>query len=967
MNKFKLMLALLAAPSMVLASCGEDPAVVDDKVSSVKVSLAKTTLYEGETTKASANVTAKDGVDKSVTWSSSNTAVATVDAEGNVTAHKKGSAKIIATSKYDNTKKGEKTLTVKEDQGFDPSWIEAGFEYSKAFPVSQIEEFLGEGDYDIVEPASLVGGSYFKVLPEDSSGPACAVVIIDGVVYEDYASALFQAGFSRIYYGANGGLEAVDPSGKYTVAMYADADETTYEEIAPTYLEFYKSEDVWDSPDITSDIAWDEAKIDSEDSYEIEMINEFLPLVPFVAMGEDYTIEWAYDYSELYQIIELLYYYGIIDESSTEEEIMYYAEYFGYEGPVEYLSIHDYSICEPFDGYDAVLEGAGFELVEDEESGDYYSLISGLNEYCLYYGFGYQGNYVEMEKYAAVLDAFPKSYVDEFVASVVASKYEVPAYEETEGASFMAQIFEDEMDIMIDSAEISEFEAYKDKLELAGFEVEYTPASEQDYPGIYATKGRIVIEMELQQEEGDDDYLDYGPVSMYIYANEEKHEEKGIYLPETTNAVLKASSIELEPEMVDLDDANLTWTSSDEGIATVSDGVVTMLTAGEVNITVTTDVETSEPGVYYSATTKLVISEKPDFAPVLAGLNESLALYGGTEVLTVDDIPEIDCVEYSHFDGFSYYGCYIIQGFGPEETNASYTEKIEGLGFEVLVDDYNNLFYQTEEYDVLFNLFPADEEGPACFQVCVYFQEVASEGATFDFSEISETSGSINGFSFTTSKAGGQSAPAYNDNKLELRLYANNTITFTSEEPMTEIFFDANTCGESKATGTFVSASTGSVSEVDGGFLWEGNATEVTLTVGGSGQIHINLIDINGGSGGGGGDVPSGDFDDILDEIESAYSVTLKYDSEDDSYFSEKAVASSSSKTMMQVVTDAVNKLPDVFSEEYEAPYEDYWDEDETDPGVFACYLTEDWSVVIQFGAWVEDGQVWLQIVVYEI
>lgn len=864
MNKFKLMLALLAAPSMVLASCGPDQGEVDSGITSVSVSLKKASLYEGETTQATANVKATSGVDKSVKWTSSNEAVATVDENGNVKALKKGSAKIIATSKVDNTKKGEKTLTVKEDQGFDPSWINQGYAYKKTFPVSEIEAFLGEGDYDIVEPATLVGGSYVKTLPADSYGPACVSVIIDGVNYVSYAQALLQAGFTRVYYAADGGLEAVDPTGKYTIAMYADVDETSYAEIAPTYLDFYKSEDVWDSPDITSDIAWDEDKIASVDPDEIMLINSYLPYVPFVAMGEDYEIEWAYDYSELEQIIEFLYGFGIIDETTSEEEIMYYAELLGYEGPAEYLSIHDYSICEPFNGYDAVLEDAGFELIEDEEYGDYYSLVDGLDEFCLYYGFGYQGNYVEVQKYAAVLDAFPKSYVDEFVANVVASKYEVPAYAETEGASFMAQIFEDEMDIMIDSAEISEFEAYAGKLEDAGFEVEYTPASELDYPGIYATKGRIVIEMELQQEEGEDDYLDYGPVSMWIYADDSKHEEKGIYLPETTNAVLKAGSIELDPEMVDLDDANLSWTSSNEDIATVSNGVVTMLTAGEVNITVTTDVETSEPGVYYSATTKLIIAEKPDFAPVLAGLNEALALYGGTEVLTADDIPEIDCVEYTHFDGFSYYGCYVIQGFVPEETNNSYAEKIEGLGFEVLVDEDDNLFYQTEEYDVVFNLWPADEQGPACFQVCVYFQEEESVGATFDFTKGGcEVSGGDGVFAYKAEKGGNtSSAPATHSDSSdfkELRLYDKNTLTISSEEEITSIEIICNDCSCSKS-GAELTCSTGKLEETADGYLWTGSANSVTFTCVrvGSGdagkQCHIQTIVINGdGEGGGGG------------------------------------------------------------------------------------------------------------------
>ena len=126
--------------------------------------------------------------------------------------------------------------------------------------------------------------------------------------------------------------------------------------------------------------------------------------------------------------------------------------------------------------------------------------------------------------------------------------------------------------------------------------------------------------------------------------------------------------------------------------------------------------------------------------------------------------------------------------------------------------------------------------------------------ASFDFTQISTTSGSSNGFNYATAKGSGASAPAYNSESKELRLYINNTITFTSSNKIKYIYFNANTCAHEKADGSFT-VSAGNVSEASDGFSWQGDATSVTFTVSTGKQVHINSIEINnpdaGGSGGG--------------------------------------------------------------------------------------------------------------------
>ena len=85
------------------------------KVTKVEVSIANNQLVIGESSQCTTTVTPANALQKTVTWSSSNTNVATVDENGLVTALAKGYATIKATSTDGSNKSGSVTITVSEN------------------------------------------------------------------------------------------------------------------------------------------------------------------------------------------------------------------------------------------------------------------------------------------------------------------------------------------------------------------------------------------------------------------------------------------------------------------------------------------------------------------------------------------------------------------------------------------------------------------------------------------------------------------------------------------------------------------------------------------------------------------------------------------------------------------------------------------------------------------------------------
>ena len=86
------------------------------RVTSVSVSPGKSTVYlsEGNTVQLTATILPSNATDKSVTWSSSDQTIATVDQTGLVTCLAQGTARITVMSNDDNNKKDIATVSVKQ-------------------------------------------------------------------------------------------------------------------------------------------------------------------------------------------------------------------------------------------------------------------------------------------------------------------------------------------------------------------------------------------------------------------------------------------------------------------------------------------------------------------------------------------------------------------------------------------------------------------------------------------------------------------------------------------------------------------------------------------------------------------------------------------------------------------------------------------------------------------------------------
>ena len=130
-------------------------------VTGVTLNKASTTLTVGGSERLTATVAPSDATDKSVTWASSNTAVATVDANGTVTAVSAGTATITVTT-ADGAKTATCTVTVRTNSSGGGSYVPSG-------PGSSTITVPVSGDKSTVHVSASVSGTTATVSKIDTS------------------------------------------------------------------------------------------------------------------------------------------------------------------------------------------------------------------------------------------------------------------------------------------------------------------------------------------------------------------------------------------------------------------------------------------------------------------------------------------------------------------------------------------------------------------------------------------------------------------------------------------------------------------------------------------------------------------------------------------------------------------------------------------------------------------------------
>ena len=173
-------------------------------VETVELEGYETDLVIGETTEVEVNISPSDAKDKTITWSSSDESVATVDEDGNVTAVGGGSATIAATSSngvqasFDITVDGTKTLmklTVKRTRQDD---VSIGDEWTYDIEVNgeKPSNTMGVGVGDVI--------SFSATFTEEDTNPDVGSASTSYTVTEDDIINGFEVSMD-LYVTENGG------------------------------------------------------------------------------------------------------------------------------------------------------------------------------------------------------------------------------------------------------------------------------------------------------------------------------------------------------------------------------------------------------------------------------------------------------------------------------------------------------------------------------------------------------------------------------------------------------------------------------------------------------------------------------------------------------------------------------------------------------------------------------------------
>ena len=865
MKKRLLILPILAG--FVLSSCSfedlmfwkkkteqETEQKEDEKVvTSVKINGSKSTLTIGEELKLTATVTASEGLSTAVDWSSSNSAVATVTAGGKVTAKAEGTVTITAKSQADSTKSDSVSITVVYN-GLHPELLDEGFTYVKTFPAAQAKAFAGID----VAPFEAPEGFYFlnspAVAPTETEEGSAATFMVVFEPTDDNFDAI-EAAYAQYCYFYDSRYECdcyIDPTQKVEVDFgVVELEDENATELG--MMNIYYVTDMWKSSTDTTDSEWEEETAAALSAFPVEL--------PFVKLGESYDV---YVYSD---------------------------------GSVE---ISDY--CADFtklDGYDEVLKAAEFKEVIDEDGN--YSYVKANGEFTnavVTFSFSMYGNTIKVARGLREVDYFPAVPLAKYVSETIGSKYSVLDFT-VENAKYTFEITNEEGEeegevgeeyVSINVSNVAEGDclAYIGSLVQDNFVIDQSQSFEHvmGQSVAYLQKGKIIIiatinydfrmatEAEVSAYETylssltDDDYAALSeaeqmeisinsfyiqfagtyPVYLYdeailganllIYGDENGLEDPGLYIMDSSIKLNPEGTYTIEPVFFEIDQATVTYTSSDSEVATVDEnGVVTAVGLGTA--TITASIAETE----YSDTLEVSVVEEVSIAPHIALANAWLESLGLDEVVDLPNVPGATEIT-SEYD--SDYKCYSLSIYAdePEQALEDYIKLLtqneyeiedatdEGYGYYVIFSESVSaqIIYVTGDF--FYIDFYADVS--IIGESSVNFSE-----AGFENTEVVEKVELGNGTLIEFNKGSASVAATYYENGEALRVYAKSAITITAPtgemlQSVTLVYTGSNS----------ITASSGTISNG----VWtapSGGASSVTFTIGGtSGHLKVSEISV---------------------------------------------------------------------------------------------------------------------------
>lgn len=236
-----------------------------------------------------------------------------------------------------------------------------------------------------------------------------------------------------------------------------------------------------------------------------------------------------------------------------------------------------------------------------------------------------------------------------------------------------------------------------------------------------------------------------------------------------------------------------------------------------------------------------VLPAGSEFDSAVDAVNEFMESIGITGDI---QLPEVECDEIEHYFD-EEYSCYSIECYGADVDLDDYADALEAMGYYVEADADDSYIAYNESETAAINVYYMDED---MFEIDIYpmipleddvvFGDLGLENETLLADQEFVTA---SGYEIVFDKASGSIDPKYYTNGSQARCYAKNTITISAPEG--EKLPEFTILGTSNSGGT-LSANVGTLTSIDGGYSWSGNASEVVLTVSSSGQFRITEINL---------------------------------------------------------------------------------------------------------------------------